>query len=401
LIWISDYCDVPFKLSNAFKHQNQYAATSILVATHLLSCGAEVSMEDYISRRADDQTYFLAKMFDAIRMSIIATRPDGEIIYWNLFAEELYGWQCQEILGRNIMEIMVPAEDMRSARDIFACLNAGEAWTGEFTVKRKDGSRLRVAVADSPIFSETGDLIGIVGVSHEVTALVQEPLESSAVSRTHVELKAANKDLSELAARLMRLREEERTSLAQELHKYLDCLVLISLSLDRLDQNRSQSWAEMKRGMGEARQEIERLFTDIQILSHRLRSSKLEYLGLVAAAASFCKEFSDQENIQIGFASEGVPKELPQEISLALFYVLQEALQNATHTGSQRVQVLLKGRPDEITLMIDWGNGFKPKEILKGAGLIILEERMKMVGGALRIESGPQPGTTIHARVPL
>jgi len=361
-------------------------------------------MEDYILQRTDDQTYFLAKMFGAVRMSVIATRPDGEIIYWNPFAEELYGWQRQEVLGRNIMEIMVTAEDMQSARDIFACLNAGEAWTGEFTVKRKDGSQLRVAVADSPIFSETGDLIGIVGVSHDVTALVQERLESSAVSRTHVELKAANKDLSELAAHLMRLRDEERTSLAQELHKYLDCLALISIALDRLDQNRSQTWVEMKRQMGNATQEIGRLFTDIQDMSHRLHSSKLEYLGLVAAASSFCKEFSDQENIPIDFASEGVPNELPQEISLALFYVLQEALQNAaSHSGSQRVQVLLKGRPDEIALLVDdRGKGFKPEQILKGAKLTILKERMRIVGGELTIESQPQTSTTtIHARVPL
>jgi len=208
--------------------------------------------------------------------------------------------------------------------------------------------------------------------------------------------------LSQLAARLMRLQEEERTSLVRDLHNYVDCLALISTGLDRLDQDRSQSWSEMKREVGEARQEIERLVTDIQMLSHRVRSPKLEYLGLLAAAASFCREFSDQQNVQIDFASDGVPKKLPQEISLALFYVLQEALQSvASHRSSQRVQVLLKGRPHEIALIVsDWGNGFK-QEVLKGAGLTISKERMKMVGGELRIESEPQRGITIHARVRL
>ena len=86
---------------------------------------------------------------------------------------------------------------------------------------------------------------------------------------------------------------------------------------------------------------------DLQNLSDRLHSSKLEYLGLAAVAASLCKELSAQKKVEIQFASEGMPEHLPQDVSLCLFHVLQGALQNAlSHGGSQHVEVFLRGGID-------------------------------------------------------
>ena len=75
---------------------------------------------------------------------------------------------------------------------------------------------------------------------------------------------------------------------------------------------------------------------DIQALSHRLHSSKLEYLGFVTAAKSFCHELSEQRNVRIAFKHSDIPAAIPKEISLCLFRVLQEALQNAVkHSADQ------------------------------------------------------------------
>jgi signal transduction histidine kinase len=84
---------------------------------------------------------------------------------------------------------------------------------------------------------------------------------------------------------------------------------------------------------------------------------------------------------------------------------LQEALQNATkHSGSRQFQVSLKGGANEIELTVhDSGAGFEPEEATKGRGLGLtsMQERLKLVNGQLSIDSKPQRGTTIHARVPL
>jgi signal transduction histidine kinase len=144
---------------------------------------------------------------------------------------------------------------------------------------------------------------------------------------------------------------------------------------------------------------------DIQALSHRLHSSKLEYLGLVAAVNTFCKELSEQREVAIDFSHSGVPSNLPKEISLCLFRVLQEGLQNAVkHSGERHFKVELQGTSEEIQLTVnDEGVGFDPQDAMnrRGLGLISMRERLQLVRGKFSIKSQPGVGTAINARVPF
>jgi signal transduction histidine kinase len=220
------------------------------------------------------------------------------------------------------------------------------------------------------------------------------------------ERKLAEEALSEANRRLIKAHEEERARIARELHDNINQRVaLLALQLDRMSQYLPASAAGLKDEIGEANKQVSELGDDIQALSHRLHSSKLEYLGLQAAVASYCKELSDRHGVEIDFHSEGIPKDLPHEISLCLLRVSQEALQNAAkHSGSRRFEVSLVGALNEVNLTVrDLGTGFDPERALKGngLGLISMKERMKLVGGELSIESQPQVGTTIYARVAL
>ena len=109
--------------------------------------------------------------------------------------------------------------------------------------------------------------------------------------------------------------------------------------------------------------------------------------------------------MKIDFQCDGVPSELPKEISLCLYRVLQEALQNAIkHSGSEKFRVSLNLVSDDIDLLVrDWGIGFDPEEAVKGPGLGLtsMRERLRLVDGKLSIESQPQQGATVLARVPL
>jgi len=168
-------------------------------------------MASDIRQRTEDESYFQARMFGVVKVAIIATRPNGTIVYWNPFAEELYGWQVQEVIGRNIIELMVPKENVQSAKDIIASVRAGKSWTGEFTLGRRDGTHLTVYATDSPFFDETGNLIGIVSVSHDLTALAKaRPELEWQVQKRIAELQAANENLRELSSRLIQSRDEER-----------------------------------------------------------------------------------------------------------------------------------------------------------------------------------------------
>ena len=220
------------------------------------------------------------------------------------------------------------------------------------------------------------------------------------------ERKLAEEALSGVSGRLIEAHEEERSWIARELHDdFNQRVALLATILERVKQDLPAEEEAARRGVEEAAQHVTELGSDIQALSHRLHSSKLEFLGLVAAVGGFCREFSNRQNVVIDFHSENIPEALPKEISLCLFRILQEALQNSLkHSGERRFEVTLKCTNNEIELTVhDSGVGFDPEKIItgQGLGLTSMKERLKLVDGQLSIDSRPQEGTTIQARVPL
>jgi signal transduction histidine kinase len=177
------------------------------------------------------------------------------------------------------------------------------------------------------------------------------------------------------------------------------------MDLDRQNHNLHASAEELRLGIGETYKQVSDLVSDIHAMSHQLHSAKLDSVGLAAAATGFCRELSERQKVLIDFSSEGIPKKVPETISLCLFRVLQEALQNALkHSGAKQFRVSLVGSMNEIQLTIcDEGRGFDAEQVLKGTGLGLtsMKERLKLVGGELSLDTQLQRGTTIHARVPL
>ena len=180
---------------------------------------------------------------------------------------------------------------------------------------------------------------------------------------------------------------------------------MVSVRLGYVTQSAPGSTADLTQELGEIRQEIAALATDLQTLSHGLHPPKLELMGLEAATAGFCEELSTRHGVTIGVHFENIPAALPREISLCLYRVLQEALQNVVkHSGAGQAHVSLSGQVSTITLTVkDSGAGFDPHEAMKGAGLGLtsMKERLKIVGGQLSIRSNRGRGTTIHAVAPL
>ncbi len=208
-----------------------------------------------------------------------------------------------------------------------------------------------------------------------------------------------------MSQRLIEAHEEERSWIARELHDDINQRVaLLAVDLERLKQN-PPGMAELRQQLEERIKQLNDLAGDIQALSHRLHSSKLEYLGLRSAAGIFCTEVADRQKVKINFCSDNIPEDLPEDISICLFRVLQEALQNAIrHSGSQDIQVSLSVELDEIRLTVrDSGAGFDPKGAMEaqGIGLASMKERLQLVGGTLSIDSQLLNGTTVQARVPL
>jgi PAS domain S-box-containing protein len=122
-------------------------------------------------KRAEEQIRFQRRLLDAVGQAIIATDLQGKIIYWNRAAKELYGWSTEEVMGRPIVEVTPSEELLERAEDIMSELRAGRSWSGEFVVRRKDGSIFPAMVTDSPVYDDQGTLVGIIGVSTDLTEL--------------------------------------------------------------------------------------------------------------------------------------------------------------------------------------------------------------------------------------
>jgi len=160
----------------------------------------------------------------------------------------------------------------------------------------------------------------------------------------------------------------------------------------------------MQRELHGLHRDIGEISADLQSLSHRLHSSKLEYLGAVAAMKGWCREFGQRQGTEIVFTDD-VRSFVPFEIGLCLFRVLQEAVQNATkHSGVKHVEVTVTENPDELHLLIrDSGKGFDVDAAKRasGLGLTSMQERVWMVDGNLMIYSKPMCGTSIDVHIPL
>ena len=259
----------------------------------------------------------------------------------------------------------------------------------EYRLRRNDGEYRWILDIGVPRFNPDGSFAGYIGSCLDIT-----------------DRKLAEEALASVGRRLIEAHEEERKWIARELHDdIVQRIALLSVELARCDQQVAGSVVDMQECLQQARQRISDLGEDIQALSHRLHSSKLEYLGLVAAAKSFCHELSEQRNVRIEFKHSDIPAAIPKEISLCLFRVLQEALQNAVkHSGDQNFTVEVHGTKEGISLTVsDSGIGFDWRDAMnrRGLGLISMRERLRLVNGELSIQSEPGRGTTVLAHIPL
>ena len=258
-----------------------------------------------------------------------------------------------------------------------------------YRMLRPDGSVVWLEKTAHAFFDESGKLVRMVGMVADIT-----------------QRKQAEEVLSGMSGKLIEAQERERVRIARDLHDDVgQRLALLTLELEQLQQDVPGASSNFRTRLMALRDRTAQIATDVQAMSHQLHSSKLEYLGLVAAMRSFCDEFGRQQKVEIDFRSLNVPNPLPPNPSLCLLRVLQEALQNAIkHSGVRHFEVTLEGSPSEIHLTVsDLGVGFDPDSAMRsqGLGLISMEERLKLVNGALLVNSQLKCGTRIHARVPL
>lgn len=328
----------------------------------------------------------LRTVSDEAPVMIWAAGPDKQVTDLNRPFLEFTGRTIEAELGTGWTEVVHPDDVGRCFEAYSGAFDRRESFQIEYRLRRHDGEYRWILDTGVPRFA-SGTFAGYVGSAIDVT-----------------ELKHAGFALSRLSRSVLKAQETERASTARKLHEDLcQRMLALTLRLHMLSDEASGS-DEMRPRLEELREQFAHLTGDLLALSDP-SFARLELLGLTLCAHSLCQDSARRHGMKVDFQSSGMPSELPNDVALGLYRVLQEALDNvAHHSGVKHASVWLRGSATAIELeVVDRGRGFDRNTAMKsaGLGLIGMRERMNLVDGQCVIESRPDEGTSVRAQVPL
>lgn len=171
-----------FQLRKRYKHALGHPITATVTSTVARDRAGNpryfiAQVQDFTERERNEEAKRLqAQMLDNVGQAVIATDAEGHITYMNRFAERLYGWPTAEVLGKTIIDVMAPAESGEREAHILATLRREGRWSGEINAEHRAGTKFVVSATASPVYGKSGELLGMVGISEDITARTESVL---------------------------------------------------------------------------------------------------------------------------------------------------------------------------------------------------------------------------------
>ncbi|TEU10695.1 MAG: PAS domain S-box protein [Anaerolineales bacterium] len=253
------------------------------------------------------------------------------------------------------------------------------------------------------LVSRTPTLFGEDQVGY-LKALANEAGLAMRNARLFAEAQARRERLRAFSWRMAEMQEAERRRIARELEddvgQVLSGLKLILGMSKRLPADAAEA------SLASAQAVVDELITRVRELSQDLRPAMLDDLGLLPSLLWYFERYAAQSGAQVTFEHAGLDRRFDPSIETAAYRMVQEALANvARHAGTIEVTVRAWADQDSLRLQVqDQGCGFEPDRALADSacgGLIAMDERARLLGGQLTIESAPGLGTRVTAEFPL
>jgi PAS domain S-box-containing protein len=387
------------------------------------------------ARRESDERYRL--LIESVQeYAIFHVDPLGHVVSWNAGAERLKGYRAEEIIGKPI-SLFYPPDDLangKPARILAEAAQRGQCRDEGWRI-RKDGSRFWASVVVTALRNAEGSLLGFAKVTRDITdwhgkeqtlEKTKELLEIRVKQRTAVldqvnqelrteiadrqraeeQLRASLEQLRSLAARLQRVREEERTSIAREIHDELgQSCTAIKMDLALIGHKATKKQTQLRAKVDSATRLVDEMIGTLRRIASELRPRTLDDLGLNAALEWQAQEFENRTGIRCHLTLLQGPLALDSERSTAIFRIFQESLTNVVrHAQATRVDALLEREGNQLLFQVrDNGIGFDPAaaKSRRSLGLVGMQERALLLDGELKIEAVPGGGTTLILRMPL
>jgi len=260
-----------------------------------------------------------------------------------------------------------------------------------------------------PFNNELGEITGVLGVSRDISDrkqteenlfAAQHNLEETVKRRTR-QLVVSQERLRALSRKIITAQEDERHIISRELHDEAgQSLMSLKFSLDALKNKTTLDQSILRETLDQMVEDIDQLMIQIRDLSHRLRPPLLDLGGINLCLKELCWEIRKNTSLEVNYIGEEIHG-LPDDIAISLYRLVQEGLVNVQkHSQATLVEVIMQYKRKLITLSIeDNGQGMKRKG-KKGIGLLGIEERLKLLGGTMRLSSRTGKGLRLVASVP-
>jgi len=264
----------------------------------------------------------------------------------------------------------------------------------ELVHRAKDNHQIFVEVS-SHLFTYNGKPT-VLSVARDITER----------KRAEKKLRKTSMRLRNLASHLQSVREEERTTIAREIHDELgQVLTVLKIQITLLSNKLRDDQKELKSKLEYASGIIDSTVEKVQRITAKLRPNILDELGLIPAIEWQAQEFQEVTGIPCSLSLPGDEIKLDEEKSTAIFRIFQEALTNVIrHSSAKKVSVSLNTKNESLILKIkDNGLGINPEQIsgTKSLGIIGMKERALILGGEVTIEGIPGKGTEVTVEMPL
>lgn len=333
-----------------------------------------------------DSEHRMTVAADAARLGLWMRDLPGEQLWMTDKCRELFGFPAgTRIEYRAFAERIHPDDFARREAAIRRAIDAGTTYSTEYRVVLPGGTQRWIS-SQGQVEVVDGHPGRMLGVCIDIT------------EQRNAELAARD-----LGGRLINAQEDERRRIARDLHDDLtQRLALLSVELDLL--SRDVSGDAPSALITTLATQVRAISSEVHKLSYQLHPAKLDQLGLVTAARSWCRDVTRQSGIRVEFTADHVPADVPPDIALCLFRIIQEALRNVVrHSGAATARVALTGDVRGLRLVIvDDGHGFDGRAAVRaaGLGLVSMQERARLVHGTIDLQAQPGAGTSITVDVP-
>lgn len=284
-----------------------------------------------------------------------------------------------DMVGRNRTDLIHP-DDLKEFLQALPQLKPGQTLLNTFRMQNKDGA---------------WDWF-----ESRVTNLLEHPAVGGYVSNYYTinERKRAEDAQRELSRRLLTVQEEERRSLARELHDEIgQSLTAIKVSLQTAQR------LQTPETINNALSITDQILSQVRELSLNLHPRLLEDLGLIAAVRWYAIQQGERNDLEVELKLEVEEAKIPAELKISMYRIVQEGLTNIIrHSRARHVCISLTEQVNEILLSIeDDGVGFEPtRQVKSSLGLISMRERTELHGGHLELRSGVGQGTDVLVTFP-